>query len=67
MLLIREMLKADSISSARFIFELCGGRWLVLVAISWFIVELAREAPAVQAQGADRVVENLVRKARGRG
>jgi hypothetical protein len=65
--LIREMLKADSISSARFFFELCGGRWVVLIAISWFIVELAREAPAVQAQGAERVVENLVRKGRGKG
>lgn len=61
MLLIREMLKADSISSARFFFELFGGRWVMLVAISWFIVELAREAPAVQAQGAERVVESVRR------
>lgn len=61
---IREMLNAQSISSARFFFELCGGRWLMLVAVSWFIVELAREAPAVAAPGTERLVEAVVRKGR---
>ena len=58
---IRQMLDAGSASSPRFLFELCGGRWVLLAAVSWFMVELAREAPAVQAQGADRLVESVRR------
>lgn len=59
---IREALNPLSVSSPRFLFELCGGRWLVLAAVSWLMVELVREAPAVMAAGTERVVEAVVRK-----
>ena len=59
---IRDMLNPQSISSARFLFELLGGRWMMLAAVSWLVVDLARQDPAVGSPGAERVVEAVVRK-----
>jgi hypothetical protein len=58
---IREMLKADSISTARFMFELCGGRVALLLLAAWLTVELA-DSPVVSAPGAEKVLQSFERK-----
>lgn len=48
------MLQADSISTARFVFELCGGRIALLLVVAWLVVEAA-DVPAVSAAGSEQL------------
>jgi|GEM_PF-6488681 len=58
---IRNMLRPDSISTARFLFELLGGRVFLLLVVAWLMVEAA-DVPAVAAAGSEQALHAVVRK-----